>query len=82
MSLLGEMTSQKNHVFWPDSIELTGSDVIPEEMISGHRQVTDAYLLGLAAANNGTLVTLDRGISSLIPAGSRLCTCLEIISAD
>jgi toxin-antitoxin system PIN domain toxin len=31
----------------------------------GHRQVTDALLLGLAIRNNATLVTLDRAIQAL-----------------
>jgi len=30
--------------------------------VFGHRQVTDAYLLGLAIKENGVLVTFDRGI--------------------
>jgi len=30
--------------------------------ISGHQQVTDAYLLGLAIKEDGVLVTFDRGI--------------------
>ena len=35
----------------------------------GHQQVTDAYLLRLAAANNAMLVTFDRRLESL--AGGR-----------
>ncbi len=30
--------------------------------ISGHRQITDAYLLGLAIKHDGVLVTFDRGL--------------------
>jgi toxin-antitoxin system PIN domain toxin len=33
--------------------------------ISGHQQVTDAYLLGLAIENDGVLVTFDRGLRYL-----------------
>jgi len=36
--------------------------------ISGHQQITDAYLLGLAIAKGGALVTFDRGLRFL--AGS------------
>jgi toxin-antitoxin system PIN domain toxin len=32
------------------------------DRISGHQQVTDAYLLGLAIKENGVLVTFDRGL--------------------
>lgn len=33
--------------------------------ISGHLQVTDAYLLGLAIRNKGILVTFDKGVEML-----------------
>lgn len=36
--------------------------------ISGHRQVTDAYLLGLAIKENGVLVTFDKGIKYMAGA--------------
>jgi hypothetical protein len=36
--------------------------------ISGHLQVTDAYLLGLAIQNNGVLVTFDKAIERLAGA--------------
>jgi uncharacterized protein len=32
-------------------------------LISGHLQVTDTYLLALAVRNHGRLVTFDRGIN-------------------
>jgi hypothetical protein len=34
-------------------------------MMATHRQVTDGYLLSLAAAHDGILATLDRGIVAL-----------------
>ena len=33
--------------------------------IRGHKQITDAYLLGLAIKNGGQLVTFDRGLRFL-----------------
>jgi uncharacterized protein len=36
--------------------------------ISGHQQVTDAYLLGLAIKEDGVLVTFDKGIRYLAGA--------------
>ena len=39
------------------------------EQLLGHKQVTDAYLLRLAAANNAVLATFDRRLESL--AGGR-----------
>ena len=41
-----------------------------EGKLAGYRQVTDAYLLGLAMHNEGKLATLDRAILSLLPADS------------
>jgi toxin-antitoxin system PIN domain toxin len=82
ISLLEKMTSHENHIFWADSIELVRSEDIPIMMLAGHRQVTDAYLLGLAAVNNGRLVTLDRGVASLLKTGSALGDHVEVISVD
>jgi len=33
--------------------------------ISGHQQVTDAYLLGMAIRRNGVFVTFDSGVEML-----------------
>lgn len=38
----------------------------------GHRQVTDAYLLRLAAANNAVLLTFDRKLESLAAGEPRV----------
>jgi predicted nucleic acid-binding protein len=38
----------------------------------GHQQVTDAYLLRLAAANNAVLVTFDRRLESVAGGQSRV----------
>ena len=39
--------------------------------ISGHQQVTDAYLLGLAIKEKGVLVTFDKGIQYMAGAEFR-----------
>jgi len=66
--LLSALTSRPDHHFW--SMDMTlGEAVRPfRERLFGHRQITDAYLLGLAIKNKGQLVTLDGGIEAL--AGS------------
>lgn len=51
-------------VFWPD--DLSYADVHLEDL-RGHRQATDAYLAGLAAAHGGLLATLDSGLARLRP---------------
>jgi toxin-antitoxin system PIN domain toxin len=50
------------HQFWEDSLSvLDGSVQTPH--IQGHRQVTDVYLLALAVARGGRLVTFDAAMS-------------------
>lgn len=45
--------------FWPDSLSYSASDL---GRVRGHRQVADAYLVGLAAGRaDVTLATLDEG---------------------
>ena len=78
LELLGQIVSQKHHTFWPDDINLL-EECIPTELLVGHRQVTDAYLLGLAIRHIGRLITLDRGVSALIPSGSPGFNALEIV---
>ena len=61
MSLLKRITSMSGHEFWPYDLEV--SRVIPVDLpLVGHRQVTDAYLVALAASRGGVLATLDRGV--------------------
>ncbi len=50
------------HAFWPDDISLADGNTFDNERIHGHRQITDVYLLGLAVAHGGRLVTLDARI--------------------
>ena len=58
------------HQFWPDAISLPDAMGILRDPISGHQQITDAYLVALAIRNKGKLATLDRGIQRWAPAGS------------
>ncbi|MCW5934807.1 MAG: VapC toxin family PIN domain ribonuclease [Fimbriimonadia bacterium] len=53
---------EKKHYFWSDNISLRDHRLFKPEMILGHRQLTDIYLLGLCQKNGGTLVTLDTSI--------------------
>ena len=69
--LLQQLIRHAHHVFWPDSLAFVEED-IPAGYLVGHRQVTDAYLLGLALRNGGRLATLDAGVRSLLPANSPL----------
>ena len=78
VQLLRNLTSTKGHVFWPDDMALVDLDL--SGIVLGHRQVTDAYLLGLAKYHGGRLVTLDQKIASMLPPASRLLDHLEVLS--
>jgi toxin-antitoxin system PIN domain toxin len=53
------------HHFWADDISLAGGLSDIADRIHGHQQVTDAYLLALAAKHRGILATFDKGIAAL-----------------
>ena len=52
-----------SHEFWAEDASLTDSSLFESTLIAGSRQVTDVYLIGLAARHEATLVTFDRKIS-------------------
>ena len=53
---------ERSHAFWPDAVSLLDEAHIVWDRVIGSRQLTDVYLLALAVANEGRLVTFDRGI--------------------
>lgn len=58
------------HVFWQDSVSMCDGGLFQPGYIQGHRQLTDVYLLGLAVAHRGRLVTFDRGVPLKAVAGA------------
>jgi toxin-antitoxin system PIN domain toxin len=58
------------HEFWPADISLAQAIAPFRSRMHGHRQITDAYLLGLALHRKAKLATFDRALSSLLPEGS------------
>ena len=79
LDMLRQIVSQKHHTFWPDDVTLL-DECVPTRLLIGHRQVTDAYLLGLAMRHGGRLVTLDKGVSALAPPGSDALRAVELVS--
>ena len=62
--LLRAVCSLPLHEFWSDELDWASVEsLVPAVM--GHRQVTDAYLLALAASKGGVFATLDRGVAAL-----------------
>jgi uncharacterized protein len=71
LSLLSQITELPGHAFWPDNLTLLKA-LDGFKNISGHRQITDAYLLALAHDHGGALATLDRALLLLAPERSRV----------
>jgi toxin-antitoxin system PIN domain toxin len=59
------------HEFWPDQVSLRDETLFDTAFLSGHRQLTDIYLLGLAKKKGGRLVTFDRTIPLKAVVGAR-----------
>ena len=57
-----DVLSSGHHHFWSDTISLRDATLFNLSHISGHRQLTDVYLLGLAKKMEGRLATFDRTI--------------------
>jgi len=78
LALLDAVVKQATHTFWEDDISILDNH-IPSDLLVGHRQITDAYLLGLAIQHGGRLVTLDRGVSTLLSTRSPHRAALHIL---
>jgi uncharacterized protein len=61
---LRTFASRTDHEFWPDDLSLRDDRVFATDRIHSSRQLTDLYLLGLAAKHEGRLATFDQGISA------------------
>ena len=62
LAVLAGVTAHARHRFWPDNL---GYADVSWRGVLGHRQVTDAYLAGLARHHQGRLVTFDAGLAAL-----------------
>ena len=63
--VLGAVREMPGCAFWADSLSYADADLSP---VRGHRQVTDAYLASLVAAQPGsTLATFDEGLAREFP---------------
>jgi toxin-antitoxin system PIN domain toxin len=60
---LNSALNHPSHEFWPDDASITDAKLFDATRIHGARQVTDAYLLGLAVRHGGRLATFDGGIA-------------------
>lgn len=59
---LGRFLASGGHEFWPDDVSLLDGEAVSPAHLSGHREITDAYLLALAVRRAGRLATFDRHV--------------------
>lgn len=71
IALLEDAIDRSTHEFWPDDLSLAEAAAYLRPDLSGHKQVTDAYLLGLAIHRRAKLATFDKPLASLLPASLR-----------
>ena len=75
LTVLKRNVELPNHRFWGDTIPLGEAITRLSCRLTGHQQVTDAYLIAIAMHNGGKLVTLDTKLAQLGPADA-----VEVIS--
>lgn len=68
---LARFCKSGDHHFWKDSVSLRDETLFVRRFVSGHRQLTDIYLLGLAHRNGGRLATFDRTVPIKAVVGAR-----------
>ncbi len=78
-SVLEQLKKHPAHRFWP--MEEDFLSLVRGMNVSGYRQVTDACLLGLAAAGNGRLITFDKKIADLLHRSPELEPHLIIVES-
>lgn len=60
-----------DHEYWADSVSLVRDPALRWDRVLSSRQLTDCYLLALAVAHAGRLVTFDHSIPrSAVPAAT------------
>lgn len=68
LGLLNQFCGLDGHQFWMADVSVR--ELLSPEVVLGHNQLTDVYLLGLAVRYGGKLATLDQRIpASLVEGG-------------
>lgn len=80
LDILRHIVEQKNHVYWAECPSIPATEGWSLLTLTGHRQVTDAYLLTLAIHHGGHLATFDRGIPELLPSATERKRWVELIA--
>jgi len=73
------LKEDSSHRFWADDLQVSAACTAFFPRLSGFKQLTDAYLLGLALHNKTRLLTLDRRMLALTAEGSPARRALDIL---
>ncbi len=76
--LMRGLCALPGHTFWPDTLSVINSDQLDVTRLLSSGQVTDSYLLALAAAHQGQLATFDRRL--VTDAVHRGAQCIYLIA--
>ncbi|MGP1516796.1 MAG: TA system VapC family ribonuclease toxin [Ottowia sp.] len=68
---LAQAAAHPAHRFLPDDYSLLGNEAVCWSHVLGHRQITDAYLLGLAVRHECRFVSFDARVNLACVAGAR-----------
>jgi toxin-antitoxin system PIN domain toxin len=68
---LAEACGHASHQFWPEAVSLLEPGLIAWQRLLSPRQITDCYLLALAVAQGGHLVSFDQRVSVDLVRGAR-----------
>lgn len=72
LASLASLAAHEDHVFLPDSVSLLDTSIHTERLLASG-QVTDTYLLHLAASHDAALATFDtRIVTATVPSGSKV----------
>lgn len=67
VNILVASLKHPQHRFWAEDVGLSDAVQPFAKRLVGHKQVADAYLLGLVLHKKGKLVSMDRGVLDLLP---------------
>ncbi len=77
LASLASLAAREDHVFLPDSVSLLDGSVHTERLLASS-QVTDTYLLHLAASNDALLATFDgRIVTTAVPSGAEVVALID-----
>jgi toxin-antitoxin system PIN domain toxin len=78
LAALRSLTGLPEHEFWPMDLDYEAAVAPLRHRISGYKQTTDAYLLGLAIHRRAKFATMDSGVKDI--AGPKYAEVVELIA--